>query len=128
MPAQVDVHGRVPFLDGGRDEHPVAHDPGIVDHHVEVAERVDGGLHDASGSVPVGDVLVVGDRLAARRDDFRHHAVGGAGVAPFAAQRGADIVDHDIRALGSEGERIGPPQPARGAGDDDGSVFADSHG
>ena len=49
-------------------------------------------------------------------------------AAPLAAQRGADIIDHDVGALCREGERIGTPQPARGAGDDDGSVFADSHG
>ena len=127
MPAQVDVHGRVPFLQRGRNEHPVAHDPGIVDHHVEVTEGFQRGIDDPLGRVPVGDVLVVGDRLAPGGADFLYHGIGGRGVAPFAVQRGADVVDHHVGPFRAKGQGIGPAQAAGGAGDDDGASFADTH-
>ena len=46
---------------------PVAQDPGVVDEDVEIAERVDGGVDERLAAVPVGDVVVVGDGLAAQR-------------------------------------------------------------
>ena len=40
---QVDLHHRVPLLPGGH-EHAVTEEAGVVDHDVEAAPRVDGGL------------------------------------------------------------------------------------
>ena len=112
MPAQMDMHRRVPFLQRGGNEHAVAHDPGIVDDHMQVTKCGHGGIDDAFCRVPIGDVLIIGDGLAARRLDFRHHRIGSAGIAPFARKRSADIIDHHIRALSAEG-RAHRPAPAR---------------
>ena len=52
-------------------EHPVAQEAGVVDEHVEPAERVDArSATSRCGAVPVGDVVGVGDRLAAGRADL----------------------------------------------------------
>ena len=55
-----------------------------------------------------------------------------ANLAPVAAQRCADIVDHDVRALGTKGQRIGTAKPASCPCDDDGTTvtdtFASAHG
>ena len=127
MPTQVDVHGGVPFLDRRGNEHAITHDPGVVDYHMQIAERGHRGIDDPLGAVPIGDVLIIGDRPAASGLDFGHHAIGGAGIASLAAERGADVIDHHIRALGRKSQRIGAAQPARSAGDDDGAVVADTH-
>jgi hypothetical protein len=125
MAAQMDVHRRVPFFQRGGNEHAVAHDPGVVHHHVKIAKRSNRSIDDALGGVPIGDVLVIGDRVAACRLDLGNHCVCRAGIAPFAVQRGADVVDHHVRAFGAESQRIGPAQPARRAGDDDGASVTD---
>ena len=56
--------------------HAVAEDAGVVDQHVEVAERVDRGVDHALGAVPVGDVVAVGDGLAAGGGDLVDHLRG----------------------------------------------------
>src|SRR5690606_15075137 len=66
---EVDLHGEVPLLLGGVGEHAVPHHPGVVDHHVDVAEGVDGGPHEVRTAVPGGDVVSVGDGLAAQVAD-----------------------------------------------------------
>src|SRR5207248_1791017 len=65
------VHGddRVPLGLGHVDDHAVAQDPGVVHEHVQVAELVDGLLHQSLRAVPVGHVLAVHDRFAAHRLD-----------------------------------------------------------
>src|SRR3546814_4346741 len=71
MAVQMDEHRRVPLLGGRGDEHAVAHDPGVVDDDMEVTERGDRGFDDALRRIPVGDVLIIGDGVAARRLDLR---------------------------------------------------------
>ena len=98
---------------------------------MQVAEFCNSGLDNAPCRIPVGDVLIVGNGLAARGGDFGHHCIGGAGIAPLAAERCADIVDHDICAFCGKSQRIGTPQTARRASDDDcpplANAFADTH-
>jgi hypothetical protein len=79
----LEVHGGdgVELLLGGVDEHPVPHDAGVVDQHVQATERVDGGLDQALGLRPVRDVRTAGDGLAAGGDDLVDHALGGATTA-----------------------------------------------
>ena len=43
---QVDADDRVPLFLARREQHAVAHEAGVVDEHVEAAERVDRGLHE----------------------------------------------------------------------------------
>ena len=83
--------------------------------------------HQPRGSIPIRDIVVIRDRIAARGDDLGHHRVSGGGVAALPAQRGADVVDDDVRAFGGKGQRVGAPQPARCAGNDDGAVVAEAH-
>ena len=78
---------RVPLGLGHVDEHAVAQDAGVVDEHVEAAEGVDGLLHDALGAVAVGDVVAVGDGLAAHgRRSRRRPPAPGRSSAPLAVR------------------------------------------
>ena len=64
---EVDLDDRVPLGLGHVDHHPVTQDAGVVDEDVEGAEGVDRELDEALRAVPGGDVLGVGDGLAAER-------------------------------------------------------------
>ena len=65
MTLEVDGDDGVPLLLGHVDQHAVAQDPGVVDQHVEVAERLHGGVDHPLAALPDGDGVGVGDRLAA---------------------------------------------------------------
>ena len=57
------------------------HDPGVVECHVESAERVDGGSDGGCDVVPGGDVAADADRgatLGAQRSGCGDRAVGAA--------------------------------------------------
>ena len=96
----------------------VAQDAGVVDEHVQVAERVDRLLHEALRAVPVGDVLAVDDRLAAQRLDLVDHLHRRARVAAVAVHVAAEIVDDDLGALAREQQRVLAAEAAPRAGDD----------
>ena len=81
MPAQVDLHGGIPLLDRRADEHAVAHHAGVVDHDVQAAEVLERRGDDPAGAFPVGHVVAVGHRLAARRADLLDHRLRGGAVA-----------------------------------------------
>ena len=93
--------------------------PALFTTACEVAERVDGGLHQAAGAVPVGDVVAVGDRLAAGGADLLDDLAGGAGAAAGAVELAAEVVDHDLGALAGQLEGVGPADAPARAGDDD---------
>ena len=75
--------------------------PGVVDEHVEPAVALDRGPDQPAGAGEVGDVLAVGDRLAAARldlvDDLLRRRRIGAEPVPVAAE----VVDDDLGALGA---------------------------
>src|SRR5688572_31082930 len=119
VPAEMNADHGIPFLHARADEHPVADEARVVYQHIEPAEGVDGRLHQAPGALPVGDVIAVRYGLTARRADLVDHGLRDRGIAPFTGECGAEIVDDDLRALPRKRERIGPPQPAARAGDDD---------
>jgi hypothetical protein len=108
----------VPFVLSHVGEHAVAQDAGIVDQDVEPAEGFDRMVDQVLGAGPVADVVAVGDRLAARRADFRHHLVGGRGVGAAAVDACAEIVDHDLGAVRGQHQRMLAPQSPAGAGHD----------
>ena len=51
----------------------------------------------------------------------------GREVGALAGERGAEVVDDHLGALGGEGEGVGPAEAAPGAGDDDDTSVADAH-
>ena len=118
MPLEVHAHDLVPVVLAEADEHAIAEDAGVVDDDVHVAEGPDRGIDDALGGIHPGDVVRVGDRLATALADLARH--GHRGLV-------ADVVDDDIRALGSEGERVDAPEAAAGSGDDYGASVTNTH-
>ncbi len=114
--AQPDVHDRVPVV-LGRLEEPLrvraGHDR-IVDHHVQPTAPVDGGARRAGRCRPTRPASAVNEDGAP------------AGVSdqldgrPAALARVlAHVADHDVGALGGEGQRHRPAEAGRPAGDDD---------
>ncbi len=67
----------------------VAQDAGVVDHDVDLAERVDRALHDRRAALGGGDGVGVGDGLAAGRLDLVDDELGRALVAPGAVDGAA---------------------------------------
>ena len=103
---------RVPVVLAHREEHAVTQDPRVVDHDVEAAEDVDGLADDALAPVPGGDVVGVGHGLPAGGDDLVDHLLGGPDVTAGAVTAAADVVDHDLRPVRGQEERVRPmPRP-----------------
>ena len=110
------------------DEHAVAHEPGVVDDDVEAAEVLDGRVDRCAGAVPV---------RRRRRRWRRPRPPGRADLvddrpAPSPcrglrrAERRAEVVHDDLRALARKRERVRAPEPAARAGDDDDASLADT--
>ena len=101
--------------------------PGVVDEDVELAPRV-GGLGDhAPGALVVGDVLVVGDGLAAPRLDDLDREVGVLRRA-LAAHRAAEVVDHDLGAVAGQLHGVPAADAVARAGDDGDLAVEKAHG
>ncbi|MCY1530002.1 hypothetical protein D9M68_651750 [compost metagenome] len=123
--AQVDADHGVEILDVHVHERLVAQDAGVVDQHVEPAERGDRGLDQPLGTLPVGHVVGVGHGLAAHRADLGHHFLRGAVHGARAVGPGAQVVDDHLRALAREFQCVFAAEAAAGAGDDDHAVLAE---
>ena len=123
---QVDADHRVPLVLAGGEHHAVAEEAGVVDQHVEPAERVDRGVHEPARAVPVGDVVGVGDGVAAGGHDLVDEELRGALVGAGAVARDAEIVHDDPGTFTRERQRVLAADAARGAGDDDDPAVADS--
>ena len=120
---QVDAHDVVPLGLGHVDEHAVAQDAGVVDEDVEVAERLDRRVDEALGALPVGDVVAVGDGLAAERLDLGDDLVGRAVVGAGAVVGAAAVVDDDLGPFGGEQQGVLAAEAAPGPGDDRDAPF-----
>src|SRR5581483_9593147 len=79
---------------------------------------LDGGLDHPFAALPLGDVVGVGDRLAAHVLDLGDHLLRGGAVVAGAVGRSAEVVDHDFGALGGEKEGVFTADAAPCAGDD----------
>ena len=123
---QMDADDRVPLFLARREEHAVAHEAGVVDEHVEPAERVDRGLHERPRAAPVGDVARVCHGFAAERADLVDDLLRRSGVAARSIGRDTQVVDDDPRTLTGERERMLPTDPAPRAGHDHNAAFADA--
>ncbi len=114
------VHREVPvqvLLVGIRRSGP-PDDAGVVDHDVDSAEpldrRTDQRLRAGSG----GNVVVVGDRRSAGRDDLLGDVVRDRGVRSRPFRRATEVVDDDPGTAIRQEERIGPTEAATRPGDD----------
>jgi len=123
----VDPDDRVPLLLGGVDQHPVAHEAGIVHEDVEPAEGVDGLPHHLRGLREVGHVRAVGDGPSAERLDLGDDLVGRR-LGLLARERDTEVVDHDGRTLTSELEGMRAADAAARSGDDGNASIEQSHG
>jgi hypothetical protein len=125
---EVHVDHGVPLGFGHVDDHTVAQDAGVVDEHVQIAERIDGLLHHALRTVPIGDVVAVDDGLATHRLDLVDDLHGGTEVAALAVHVAAEVVDDDLGAFSREQQRVCAAQAARRAGDDRDASVERTHG
>jgi hypothetical protein len=124
---EVDVDDRVPFLLGHVHDHPVPQDPGVVHQHVQVAERVDRGLDEALGPFPVGHVVHVGHALAAHGLDLVDHLLRRRPVVAGPVDVAAEVVDHDLGALGGEEQRVLAAEATSCTGDDGNAAVECTH-
>ena len=118
MALEVDVDHDVPLVLGHREAHPVAEDAGVVHQHVHAAERVDGLRDQMLGAGPRGDVVEVGHRLATGLGDLVDHLRRRRFVGTLTRGRPAQVVHHDLGALGRQQQRLGATDAAARARDD----------
>src|SRR5690606_30864827 len=116
----------VPLLLGHVREHAVTEDAGVVDEHVQAAERLDGLVHHALGTLPVADVVAVHDGLAAHAADLLDDLAGGARTAAGAVHLRTQVVDDDLGALLGHHQRVLTADATTSAGDDDDASVEDS--
>jgi len=93
----------------------VAQDAGVVHHHVDTAEGIQGVLYDF---LAVGDGIMVGFGDTAGFADLCDHTVGRRRIGALALGGTAEIVDQHFGPVPGEQQRMGPAQPAAGTGDD----------
>jgi hypothetical protein len=112
----------------GVGEHSVADDACVVHQNVEAAEGVDGGRDEAFGLLPVGDVRATGDGFTTRGGDFVDNALRGTAAAcRRTVKTDADVVDHDARPFGGEGQRVRASDTTTGPRHDDHTAVEQSH-
>ena len=118
MAAQMHAHHLIPVVLAHADEHAVAHDAGVVHQRMYFAISGDGGVDDFLRGFHARDVVAGGDGLATCGDDFVAYSFG---------RFGADVIDHHICAFGSKCQCISLAQATAGAGNDYGTLSANSH-
>ena len=116
----LEVHGDdvVPFGFGHVDDGPVAQDPCVVHQDVDVTVGIDRRADQSTCAVPVGDVVVVGDRLATGGTDLRSDLVGWCGVTSRPVVGAPVVVDDHASAERCEQQCMLAAEAAAGAGDD----------
>ena len=115
---EVDVDDGVPLLLGHVDDDSIAQDAGVVDEDVEVAEGLDGRVHEALRALPRRDAVAVRDGLPAHGDDLVRHLLGRGAVAAGAVGGAAEVVHDDLRSLPGEQQRVLAADAAPGPRDD----------
>src|SRR4029078_10509625 len=89
-------------------------------------ERVDRGVNQAAGAVPVGNVVGVRERVAPGGDALVAELLRGRVVGTDTLARDAEVVHDDTRTLTRERQRVLAADAARGARDDDDPPFTDA--
>jgi hypothetical protein len=77
----------------------IANDPGIIDQHVEISERVQRYLDHFASVVPVGYVVSAGNSASALRDDLVDKLLGWRLGQSSAMNSCPQIIDHDACTL-----------------------------
>jgi hypothetical protein len=96
---EVHADDGVPVFLAHVEAHPVAQDARVVDQDVEVAPGLDRLVDEALRALPVGDVVVIGDGLAAGLGDLVDDLLGVTGVGPGPVPLAAEIVHHHLGAF-----------------------------
>jgi hypothetical protein len=99
----------LPLVDGRVDERPLQRHPGVVEQHVDAAERRDRLLDDALDLFRIADVRRQRDRGAAQVLDLLRDRVGGLGP---------QVGEREGGALAGEQQRGRRPDATARAGDD----------
>ena len=79
-------------------------------------------------ALPLRDVVVVGDGLAAHRLDLGDDLFGRRRGVTRTVQRAAEVVHDDLGALVGEEQRVLAPDAATGSGDDCYATVQRTHG
>ena len=108
MATQVHLEDEVELLVGHVEQHLVAGDAGVVDHDVEPAELVDGGLEHRLGGGALPHVAGHDERLDPDGADLLGRLLRCAG----------EVVEHDVGAGVGQREGLGPAEPGACTGDD----------
>ena len=116
--AQVGLHVRLPGLHGQGLDAVVAEHRGVVDQEGDGAQRLGRAADQGRGVELVGQFGRDRRGLAAQLADLGGHRLGFV--------RRAAMMDGDVVAGLGAGERQGPPDPARRAGDERGSAHGRS--
>jgi hypothetical protein len=114
--AHVHPHDQVEVSRRHVPDHLVARDAGIVDQDVQPAEFRYRPVDQGRTLVVVGNVAVVGHGDATSLADQRDYLVGILARA-LAVDAGTQVVDHDLRAVPGEFQRMAPTDAMTGPGD-----------
>ena len=116
MPLEVHPYYVIPLLFGYRHEHPVTDETGVVHQGVKPSPLLGSRRHELGPIRPVGDVAAGGDRRPALGGDLADYL--------FCCCR-VEVVGHDVRTRGREGQRVFPSDAPSGTGNDDNPVLTD---
>ena len=115
---QMHLDDSIPLIDTHFVKKAVAQNAGVVDHAVNLPERIHRRGDNPRGARRIGHAVGVGHRIAASRLDLGHHFLRRAGITAFTRNGCADIVHHHLRALRRERQRHVAPDAAARAGND----------
>ena len=118
IPEQVGAHDLIVSFDRGFDKGADGSDPGVVDPHVDFAERLDRAPRQLPYRLQVTDI---------GRQRKRSAALALANGSSLAQHRLPPRRQSDAGAALGEGHRGRPPDAARRAGDDDARCAQISH-
>ena len=108
---EVDADDRVPLLLGHVEEHAVAQDAGVVDQHVEAGRTPRRPGRPGARRRPSRPRRRRWPQPRRPRPRSRRRLPGRARVGPVAADRAAQVVDHDVGALAGQLEGVPTPMP-----------------
>jgi len=123
------LHYRVELFGRHIVEHAIAQNARVVHHHVNAAKTVDRLLHHRLSVIPTGHAAAVRHRAAGSvgLGDFGDDALRWPVIVAFAGHARADVVDHDLSAIGGEGNRRRAPNSATGTSNDGNLAIQHSH-
>ncbi|CAB4786770.1 unannotated protein [freshwater metagenome] len=103
---EVHLDDRVPVVFREVDQDAVAEDAGVVHEYVEVTKSFDGGVDQTLTTLPVGDVVVVGNGFATHRLDFGHNLLGGRTFAARTIEVSTEVIDDHLGAFSGEEKSV----------------------